>query len=124
MTGLFLKHTKCFEPPINSKNPLGPKELNIRLDFIENNINVSKCKIDKIVQNKDDLENVLPLKNNMSNKSTTISTAKNENVHFDQSWFSPVKEGTAMMNHITVSDNKNCTIEYVSGQLKTGIRHS
>ena len=83
---------------------------------IGNNINVSRCKIDKIVQNKDDQENVLPLKNNMTNQSTTISTEENEYVHFDQSWFSLVKEGTPMMNHITVSDDQKCTIEYVSGQ--------
>ena len=52
----------------------------------------------------------------MTNQSTTISTEENEYVHFDQSWFSLLKEGTAMMNHITVSDDQKCTIEYVSGQ--------
>ena len=107
----LLRHLKCFELPIISEQTIGSKELKIRLNYIVNDILVSKCMIAKTVRNKDDNLNELPTitSTNCQDKDDI------ELVEYDPDWFSLVKENTNFLSHITVDDDKACTVQYVCG---------
>ena len=70
---------------------------------------------EKTVQNKDDHLNVLPTINKETDQSTKTSMNCQDKddielIEYDPDWFSIVKE-----SHITVNDDKACTVQYVCG---------
>ena len=75
---------------------------------------------EKTVQNKGDHLNVLPTINKETDQSTKTSTNCQDKddielIEYDPDWFSIVKESTNFLSHITVNDDKECTVQYVCG---------